>query len=396
MEESINNLNTSPFYDSNFLPLLLMEKNNYFSLSSFTRFSVLDSYFLLKSTRYCYDLSSIFLIDSIAFWSNINTSSTYISEIIPFINSKFSELSYLSTNLSWLIYTQYSFINSPSVIFDSYSSSINLFNREFFLIYISFFVFLFVLSFLVLPNSILSWTDFKYFLWLIYIFYTFSISKEHRINFEVTIKTIFLLILFFLLNLFYYDDNLSECLVFFNQNFFIFFNFLITVLINSLSLHIFSYLGKSISDGRSLRLIFRQFCKDIIDSLSIILRFYMLVFRINIYDTLEDFFDGYYIFIEDLSEDDNFTSLLNENYFFSDNYSDNSIFSGSNIYTIHDLFILLYIVWLKFFSLLIFIIEEIFRLSLAIYITFLVLYEIHTVNSSYSEDYFSSVNFFIR
>jgi hypothetical protein len=56
-----------------------------------------------------------------------------------------------------------------------------------------------------------------------------------------------------------------------------------------------------------------------------------------------------------------------------------------------DLFYLYFLCWGKFFMFIFFILEEILRISLAFYICYLIIFEVHAVNSSYVEDsYFSS------
>jgi hypothetical protein len=51
-----------------------------------------------------------------------------------------------------------------------------------------------------------------------------------------------------------------------------------------------------------------------------------------------------------------------------------------------DLFYLYFICWSKFFTFFFFILEEILRLSLAFYICYLIIFEVHSVNCSYIED----------
>jgi hypothetical protein len=56
-----------------------------------------------------------------------------------------------------------------------------------------------------------------------------------------------------------------------------------------------------------------------------------------------------------------------------------------------DLFALYFIVWGKFALFLFFIIEEVLRMVLALYITYLIIFEVHAVNRSYVEDtYFAT------
>jgi hypothetical protein len=51
-----------------------------------------------------------------------------------------------------------------------------------------------------------------------------------------------------------------------------------------------------------------------------------------------------------------------------------------------DLFTLYFLVWGKFTYFWLFILEEIARVSLALYVTYLLIFEINSLNRSYSED----------
>jgi flavin-dependent dehydrogenase len=53
-----------------------------------------------------------------------------------------------------------------------------------------------------------------------------------------------------------------------------------------------------------------------------------------------------------------------------------------------DLFTIYFLVWGKFAYFWLFILEEIARVGLALYVTYLVIFEINAVNRSYSEDNF--------
>ena len=81
-------------------------------------------------------------------------------------------------------------------------------------------------------------------------------------------------------------------------------------------------------DGRSVSFLFKQCFKDFLNSLSLILRFYILLLRINVYDTLDDFLDSYYIFVGDFDEDEYlgelFTSLYDSFLHLQENDCDTS------------------------------------------------------------------------
>jgi hypothetical protein len=70
---------------------------------------------------------------------------------------------------------------------------------------------------------------------------------------------------------------------------------------------------------------------------------------------------------------------------------DRSFFLEDEMDLSGDLFALYFIVWGKFSLFLFFIIDEVLRVSLALYITYLIVFEVHSVNRSYVEDtYFAT------
>jgi hypothetical protein len=101
-----------------------------------------------------------------------------------------------------------------------------------------------------------------------------------------------------------FDDNQEEIIEFVDSSFFYFFTTLVLYLCYKYSIHYFAFLDASVAEGRSVGFVFKQFSKDFLNTFSLILRFYILLFRINVYDTLDDFFDSYYIFVGDFDEDE--------------------------------------------------------------------------------------------
>jgi len=118
--------------------------------------------------------------------------------------------------------------------------------------------------------------------------------------------------------------------------------------------------------------------------------FFILLFRLNVYDTLDDFYDSYYIFIGDFDDDEYFNELFFSMYsvsFYDYDVNDDRIYSleEENEFFL-DFFYIYFIYWAKFFSFIFFILEEILRISLAFYICYLIVFEVHAVNASYIED----------
>ena len=117
--------------------------------------------------------------------------------------------------------------------------------------------------------------------------------------------------------------------------------------------------------------------------------------RLNIYDANDDILDSYYIFLGDFDDDeyfiDLFFSMFSVLFFDTDNNDDRSFFFEDEADFSADLFSLYFIIWGKLSLFVFFIIEEIARVGLALYITYLIVFEVHSVNRSYVEDtYFAT------
>lgn len=146
-----------------------------------------------------------------------------------------------------------------------------------------------------------------------------------------------------------------------------------------------------------MRLIVEQFTSDLLSVVALSVRFYILLFRINVYDMLDDCFDSYYIFVGDFAEN-TYTSealvrVTNEAVStFADNQADTALTNDTFGDTGRDLYLNLAVLYFKVMAWLIFLLELALRLTLAIYVCYLVLIEVHGVNRSYVEDnYFISV-----
>jgi hypothetical protein len=108
-----------------------------------------------------------------------------------------------------------------------------------------------------------------------------------------------------------FDDDQEEFIEVFDVSFFYFFCLLIAYLFYKYSIHYFAFLEASVSEGRTASFIAKQFFKDFMNTFALFLRFFILLFRLNIYDTLDDFYDSYYIYLGDFDEDE----YLNELFF---------------------------------------------------------------------------------
>jgi len=110
-----------------------------------------------------------------------------------------------------------------------------------------------------------------------------------------------------------FDDDQEELIETLNLVIFYLFLSLLLFFIFKSSTHYFSFLEPSVKEGRTLGFALKQFSRDITNNIAFILRFFVLALRLNIYDTVDDIFDSYYIFVMDLDDDEYFLDLLFSN-----------------------------------------------------------------------------------
>jgi hypothetical protein len=188
-----------------------------------------------------------------------------------------------------------------------------------------------------------------------------------------------------------YDDVNTEIVELTHSFICLFFLLAIVYLLYRYSTHYFSFLENSVNEGFSTSYIAKQFVRDVSNTFALFLRFFLLLFRLNIYDGLDDFLDSYYIFFSDFDEDSYGDELLFFSdffYFFSDNREDVIFYQPVEFDWWFDLYSKYFIIFGKIFFFWVFILEEIFRVSLALYISYLIIFEVHAVNISNSEDTF--------
>lgn len=220
-------------------------------------------------------------------------------------------------------------------------------------------------------------------------FYFYNLAKEIRINFELLVQISFFILFIWIFNLMSYDDLNLEIIELFNLILVYFFLFIIIYLLFKYSFHYFAFLEPTVTEGKSNLFILKQFVRDMSNTFALFLRFFLLLFRLNIYDGLDDFLDSYALFFYDFDEDH---LLFGSNIYNNNDFSLNNSIDLNNqdkeitLLNIEDLFknYLLYFFEIIYFF--IFILEELFRLSLALYILYLIIFEVHSVNCSYSED----------
>lgn len=220
--------------------------------------------------------------------------------------------------------------------------------------------------------------------------YFFSWSRDTRMQFEAAVTLFFLLFLYGTMMIVTFDDDQEEFLEYFEQLlftavFYAFFYYVVRV-----GVHFFSFLEASVSEGRTFSFVLSQFRRDAVNTFAFIMRLFTLMVRFFIYETNDDILDSYYIFIGDFDDDEYFNelffSIFPVLFFDTDNNDDRSFFFEDETDFSADLFSLYFIMLAKLGSLMFYVPEGIARTFLALYIGYLIVFEVHTANRSYSED----------
>lgn len=327
----------------------------------------------------------------------LNSLYSFIISFIFFINSLISNdldnllLSSFSIDLIYHIsisyVLDYDIFNLKNYFNFIDSVDTNIFNYFVYniIFYLSTIWFIGILNFIKLPKTF-DLFFFKFF------FFINNFSKTNRLNFDLIFISFLFLIESLLFTIMQVNDNSIEFVEFLHIQLIYFLIIVIIYLIYKYSIHYFSFLEQSVIEGKSSLFILKQFIRDTSNTFALFLRFFLLLFRLNIYDGLDDFLDSYCVFFCEFNENIEITSI---SYIFIDNVINNfdlfldDMDSNSNelyfgfYYDIFNLFLINFIEILNYW---LFLLEEIFRVFLAFYIIYLIVFEVHSVNLSYIED----------
>ena len=358
-----------------YLDIIILKTNSW-------NFNVQTLYFSFLNDIYL-DFFNLYLPLISLMGSNYQDFFTLIAIISPELNIAISDYFYevfFFNNVNLL----------PAAVFDSFTNNLNYFSNDGFVIFIMFFLYVWFIVYFFLTSFSLKWSSFNFSHFNRFFYYFYSISVETRIQLEAVMQTFVFFLFYWIVTLLTFDDDQEEVIEFVDTFFFYFFTIIILYFILRHSIHYFSFLEASVSEGRNVNYLVLQFRNDFLGSFSLLLRFYTLLFRMNVYDTLEDFFDSYYIFVGDFDDDEYinelFFSLHNTLFFTLDNHDDRSfLFEDENDFS-NDLFFVYFMVWGKFSYFFFLMAELAARLGLAFYILYLILFEVHSVNCSYVED----------
>ena len=372
---------------------------NHFALDSMIKLSFLDTMLLneFNSVNFSRQLFDFAMWDLAASIPNtfLLTQFFFFADYQDFIVSVLHHSPELTIAL--LQYIHIYWLNfavnvTSSVVFDVFSDSLPSFLSEFLEYSTAFFLFTWSAVYALSPLAVLKWSNMvDAFLVRIHNYF-FCLSRESRIQLEAALTTVFILVLYTSMAIATFDDDQEEMIELFNgMNFYAFLSVFVYFLYRY-STHYFSFLEGSKSGGRMFGVI-EQFLKDGANSFALALRFLVLMIRLNMYDTVDDILDSYYVFVGDFDDDEYFSDLLfsmfGAIFFDPDNNDDRSFFFEGEVDFTGDLFSIYFIVWSKFALAVFFLIDEIARMALALYVTYLIIFEIQAVNRSYVEDLYT-------
>jgi hypothetical protein len=178
-------------------------------------------------------------------------------------------------------------------------------------------------------------------------YYLNSMAVENRFQFEAAIQTFFFFVLYVSVSLATFDDDQEELLEFFNTMCIYFFTFTLFYYFFKYSMHFFSFLEAAQVGSKSSNMVI-QFLRDLLNTLGLVVRFFVLMVRLNLYDLSDDILDSYYIFMIDFDEEEylseTFFSLFSTMFFDIDNHDDRSFLLEDEMDVSFDLFSLYFII----------------------------------------------------
>jgi hypothetical protein len=198
---------------------------------------------------------------------------------------------------------------APSSVFDTYQDSTTASNSEFveyFTMFALFFCLVFTLNNSYRISNIAN--DVNAQISRIY-FYVYSMSVEIRFQFEAALQVFFFTFLYTSMMMATFDDDQEELTEFFNSMLYYFFLSTLAYYLYKYSIHYFSYLEASKGDSKAVSPI-TQFLFDALNTIAFVLRFLVLMIRLNIYDAVDDVLDSYYIFMADFEEEEYFSDAF--------------------------------------------------------------------------------------
>lgn len=221
--------------------------------------------------------------------------------------------------------------------------------------------------------------------------YFYSISKDNRLQFEAVLLTVLLFTLLAIFNIFTIRDLYEESIECIMLSFFYIFLTIFVFFLFKNSIHYFAFLEASMSNNQTTG-VFVQFGKDAANSFVLCLRFAALMVRLNIYDTVEDLLDSNYIFACEFEDERYCQDMLYAQFDYA--LTEITILQHHlslkpyNQLLDFDSITTYFLICGYFLSIIFCILEAAGRVLLAFFIVYLIIFEMQSINRSYTEDSF--------
>ena len=282
-----------------------------------------------------------------------------------------------------------SFSEVPAAVFDLYDDSASISTSEFIEYLAEFLPFIWFTTALVCTTRLSDLTNAANAYATRAYYYLYSMSLENRFQFEAGLQTFFLVGLYTSVMIATSDDDQEELLEFFNTMCFYFFVLALVFYFYKYSVHFFSFLEAAGIEPKASNMVV-QFGRDSLNAAGLIIRYFVLMVRLNLYDFSDDLLDSYYIFLTDFNEEDYLFDAIAQlsavMFFDSDNHEDRLFMLEDEGDLFTDLYILYFTTWGKLSLFWFFALEEMARIALALFITYLVIFEMNALDRSYNED----------
>lgn len=373
----------------------------HFFLDSCVKLSFLDVWFVTEGDEYnaSRDLFDFLMWDMFSFMH----TQFFFSQALFYTNNQdlFSTLLYHSPEL---VSAVSDFFNSSwgakvlnfssSASFDSFTDKL-LMSREALVNLMLLLVFLFwVYAALCALFRNVNWvsTNVSY---LVRIYTTLNfVARSNHLEFTAVLGLFFLIVLYYVMEIFSGNDAREEETMFLDSLFLYLFSGFVVYLIFRLSIHFYSFMEGAMSGSHSISTLLVQFNRDMTNTVVHLSRCATLIVRLNVYDFADDVVDSYVIFLDDFTDDEYILDLLapfSSTLFFDvDNKDDRSFMLEGELDSSLDLFSLYFLIWGKLSLFWFFNLELIARVIVALYITFLMIFEVLAIDRSYVEDTFIS------
>lgn len=369
-----------------------------------TKLSNLDI-MLIKSSNSAYQPTTLFRQTLLDNYTNLSQNYSYVTSLF---RAEFSDkiTSFILTNPELIIslesFNNSYFVNNTSSytvasFFDCYTSNMNLTVTMGYTNFLLLMLVSLALISVFLSNILVNWLNLYNAPSIRLLYYIYSKSKRLKFQFEAFIKSVVYLFTYWSIVLITSHDTNINTIEYVDTMITSFFLIVTLYLVCKHSIHYLSFLEGAVIKGKPLSSLFTSFVKDTLNVFLVLLRFSLLIFRINVYDVFDDFLDSYYILLDDFNDTEYlhgiFTQANSLFNFSPDNRNNKSFLMNEENDFHYDGFYLYFLSWSTLVYFLTYAVEEALRMTLSLVIIYNIIFELNVINCTYKEDSYITKKF---